>query len=104
MTVYVDPVTTYPARRGTVTMRRRQWSHMIADTPEELRAMAERVGLDPSWIQHDGSGREHFDVTPPMRARALSAGAVEISKRELAQKIAAMTAKGRDEAESTLPS
>jgi hypothetical protein len=51
---------------------------MFADTPQELRAFAQQLGLRPEWIQHAGTIREHFDVTDAVRAQAIAAGAVEI--------------------------
>jgi len=38
------------------------------------------LGLDPEWIQHEGTHREHFDVTETVRQGAIAAGiAVPIS-------------------------
>lgn len=59
--------------------RRANWSHLFADTPAELREFARRLGLRPSWVQHAGTHREHFDVTASVRARALAFGAEPIT-------------------------
>jgi hypothetical protein len=59
------------------------WCHLIADTQDELRVFAASIGLRSDWIQHAGSAREHFDLTPGRRARAVKKGAKEISQREL---------------------
>jgi hypothetical protein len=75
MTVYVDDM----RRVATVGSVRGTWSHLVADSHPELMDMAARLGLDPRWIQHEGTVREHFDVTERHRARAVAAGAVEIS-------------------------
>jgi hypothetical protein len=58
--------------------------HLVADTPEELRAMAERIGLARKWIQHPGTAHEHFDVCQAKRRLAVAFGAVEITRLQLA--------------------
>ena len=58
--------------------------HMVADSREELLAMADEIGLNRKWIQSLGTSREHFDVGMGMRKLAVRAGAKEITKRELA--------------------
>lgn len=78
MSVYIDDMRR-PARptryRGRGTPR---WSHLMADTTEELRVFARRLGLDPSWLQHEGGILEHYDVTDTVRTKALQMGAVPI--------------------------
>jgi len=71
MAVYVDDMRQL-ARVGRVTAR---WSHLFADSQEELEEFARRLGLDRSWIQHPGTAREHYDVTDSVRDRALRFGA-----------------------------
>ena len=56
--------------------------HMIADTSEELLAMADRIGVQRKWIQYPGTYREHFDIALTKRALAVKAGAKEITQRE----------------------
>jgi len=56
-----------------------RWSHLMADSHEELMAAAERLGLRPEWLQHAGTRREHFDVLLGKRAKAIGIGAQEIS-------------------------
>jgi hypothetical protein len=53
--------------------------HMIADTPEELRAMAVRIGLALKWFQRRASA-PHFDVCKSKRAAAIAAGAIELDR------------------------
>jgi hypothetical protein len=54
--------------------------HMIADTDEELHAMADKIGVARRWHQHPPkSSSSHYDISLSMRARAVAAGAVEIS-------------------------
>ena len=79
MTVYVDDMHTTDMGR----YRRMKMSHMIADTDEELHAMADRIGIARRWHQDNGSG-SHYDVALSKRALAVAAGAVEIPLRTLA--------------------
>lgn len=75
MAVYVDDM---KASYGRMKM-----CHMMADTTEELLAMAERIGVDRKWIQYAGTVREHFDIALTKRAIAVEAGAVEVTKRDI---------------------
>jgi len=71
LTVYVDDM--------RAKYRRMIMCHMIADTDEELRTMAQKIGVRQKWHQGD-----HFDICLEMRARAVSLGAVEITHRQCA--------------------
>lgn len=73
MTVYVDP-----ARHP---FGRMMMCHMMADTTEELLAMADRIGVARRWIQRAGTPHEHFDIAKSKRALAVTAGAVEVDPR-----------------------
>lgn len=77
MAVYVDNM---QAQFGRMKM-----CHMIADSTDELLAMADRIGVARKWIQSAGTAREHFDIALSKRALAVEAGAVEITMRELAR-------------------
>lgn len=79
MSVYVDDM---KAQFGRMIMY-----HMIADTHDELLAMADKIGVQRKWIQHAGTHREHFDVCMSKRDKAIAHGAIPITWRELAQKI-----------------
>lgn len=74
MAVYVDDM----RRHATVGRIRSRWSHLFADTTEELQAFASQLGLQRSWLQHPGTHREHYDVTDQKRAQALRLGAVPL--------------------------
>lgn len=82
MTVYVDDMHLSPVGR----LGRMKMSHMIADSTDELLAMADRIGLARRWLQAAGTAREHFDVSMSLRKKAVAAGAVEITMRELAMR------------------
>lgn len=74
MTVYVDDMRK-PARVGRIKAR---WSHLLADTSEELHAFASRIGMRPEWVQYPGTPKEHYDLTDARRADALRLGAQSI--------------------------
>lgn len=79
MTVFVDdmhryPIGLYRPRGGSYVLK---MSHMIADTDEELHAMAARIGVARRWFQDD-----HYDVCLAKRKLAVTAGAVEITYRQ----------------------
>lgn len=77
MSVYVDDMRRQ-AKVGNCRANAR-WSHLMADTSEELAEFAARLGLKPAWLQHPGTHREHYDVTDTRRAEALKIGAQSIS-------------------------
>lgn len=74
MTVYVDDMR-MSARVGHTNAR---WSHLMADSREELLEFADRLGLNRVWLQDKVSG-VHFDVTDLKRDLAIRLlGAVPI--------------------------
>lgn len=75
MAVYVDNMR---ASYGRMTM-----CHMVADSTDELLAMADSIGVDRKWIQHAGTHREHFDIALGKRAAAVRLGAKEITLKQL---------------------
>lgn len=77
MAVYVDDMR---ASYGRMKM-----CHMFADSLGELVEFAGRLGLAAKHIQYSGTYREHFDVCLAKRGLAISAGAREISRRQVAQ-------------------
>lgn len=60
--------------------------HMIADTLEELHGMADAIGVNRKWFQADASF-PHYDICQSKRRLALAAGAIEIDRRTLAEKM-----------------
>lgn len=88
MTVYVDDMR-MKARVGNLTAR---WSHLTADTEEELHEFATRLGLKRAWYQTCKSKvcrppcpHWHYDVTDSMRDKAIRLGAKSITLREGAE-------------------
>ncbi|MFM0689259.1 DUF4031 domain-containing protein [Paraburkholderia strydomiana] len=78
MTVYVDDMYLYPMG----ALGRMKMSHMVADTTQELVAMAALIGVQPKWIQRAGTAREHFDIAQSKREIALANGAVAVTLRQ----------------------
>lgn len=66
---------------------RMKMCHMIADTPEELLAMATKIGVAHRWIQHKGTYREHFDICISKRKLAIAQGAQLITMLELGRRL-----------------
>lgn len=84
MSVYVDPIKDYGRHARLQGLSHLTWAHMVADTHEELVAMARTIGLRDDWIQDAGTHKEHYDLTPAKRALAVREGAIEVSVREIA--------------------
>ena len=57
--------------------------HLIADTPEEMLAMVDTIGVQRKWLQKPGTYEEHFDISQVKKEMALRAGAQLVSMREL---------------------
>ena len=93
MAVYVDDAVTL--------WRGERWAHLMADTLDELHAFAARLGLPRRAFQDKTSGA-HYDVTAPLRERAIALGAVPVSRhvdRDLVRRVIARArAQGRREA------
>ena len=88
MAVYVDDMRK-PVRLNRFTAN---WSHLYADTPEELKAMAEKLGLKPQWLQYGGTWKEHYDVTDTVRNQALKLGVLSVTYRQTGIHFAALKA------------
>lgn len=73
MAVYVDDMR---AGYGRMVM-----CHMIADTDEELHAMADKIGVARKWHQDTLAG-SHYDIALSKRALAVQFGAHEITWRQ----------------------
>ncbi len=83
MTVYVD----HAAISATIgRYRPAKWSHLMADTVEELHEFARQIGLHREWFQ-DHPRFPHYDVTETRRKAALAAGAVPESTVEAVKRV-----------------
>jgi len=73
MPVYVDR-----ARNG---FGRMIMCHMIADTPNELHAMADRIGVARRWFQQPPKASFwHYDIAQSKRELAVAAGAIDCER------------------------
>jgi hypothetical protein len=81
MPVYVDDLMNYPTEKSMF----RRSCHMIANSETELVEFGGRIGLKRAWLQKAGTYRAHYDLTPGMRAKAVKAGAVEVSCMRLVE-------------------
>ncbi len=94
MTVFVDSLFQSQAYHGDKKSQAafvgartgHKWCHMIADSEDELHAMAKKIGLKLGWAQYDHHGI-HYDLTPSKRALALKAGAIELTAFGLVDKM-----------------
>lgn len=104
MTVYVDDYRV-PA---TIGRTRARWSHLTADTPDELHAFAERLGLRRAWFQSKCKygkcptiggvcAHFHYDVVDAKRTEAISLGAKSIGIRDMGAIVSARRPQYRGE-------
>jgi len=76
MSVYVDDMR---AQYGRMIM-----CHMLANTDDELHAMAAKIGVARKWHQKAGTPHSHYDICMSKRAAAIKAGAQEIERTGVA--------------------
>ena len=84
--VYVDPLRRIVSKnaqaRRVGSKHGHLWSHLWADTLEELHAMATSIGMRRSWFQNDPR-LPHYDLVPPRREEAIKRGARPVGLVEL---------------------
>ncbi len=73
MAVYVDRLQSYP----DAGLRFTEFCHLLADTREELDAMADEIGMPRRFFQ-DHPWRWHYDLPEHLRVQAISLGALEV--------------------------
>jgi Protein of unknown function (DUF4031) len=79
MAVLVDELREYPHVRWTV----KHWCHMVSDESfAELHAFAAALGIPRERFQ-----RDHYDLPPALRARAVEQGAEAVGISELSQRM-----------------
>jgi hypothetical protein len=81
VTVYLDDWR-QRAHLGPVDDR---WSHLVADSDDELHEFADRMGMRRAWFQ-DKPGRPHhahYDLPERAREEAVALGAVEVTWRQM---------------------
>lgn len=78
MSVYVDK---QRAKFGRMLM-----CHMVADSVDELHAMASLIGMRREWFQcptRSNASHPHYDLSLSRRALAVKHGAIEVDRHEL---------------------
>ena len=83
LTVYVDDW----RQPATVRGRADRWSHLLADDPEELHAMADALGIPRRGYQvhRRSAALNHYDLPDSLRAQAIALGAVPVTWRQMAR-------------------
>jgi hypothetical protein len=76
MSVYVDAASNAYGRM--------KMCHMMADTKDELHAMAARIGIQRKWFQDRPAGW-HYDICQSKRVLAVELGAVQVDSRKLVE-------------------
>jgi hypothetical protein len=93
MGVYVDD--------ARVPWRGRRWSHMVADTADELHAAAHELGL-PRRAAQDRGRTLHYDLPDEWREAAIERGIAEpIAMRDLALRRASLAPGSRARSRAT---
>jgi hypothetical protein len=83
LTVYVDDW----RQPATIRDRADRWSHLLADDPEELHALAAQLGIPRRGYQRHRRSAvlNHYDVPERLRLLAIELGAVPVTWREMAR-------------------
>jgi Protein of unknown function (DUF4031) len=87
---YVDAVQEYP----DAGLRFTRFCHLLADTRDELHAMADQLGIPRRFFQ-DHPWRWHHDLPAQLRPQAVALGAREISMHEVGALLARRRAEVR---------
>jgi hypothetical protein len=93
VTVYVDRL--QPGRvKG---QRAEKWCHMIADTLDELHAMADAIGHRREWFQASPPASfPHYDMVASRRERAVRLGAIELGRYDFVMTMRRIRASAKD--------
>lgn len=87
MPVYVD--------KARNSFGRMVMCHMIADSFPELHEIAKAIGMKREWFQP--LSFPHYDVSLSRRKTAVSLGAIEISRQEIAAHMKRIRSKWTEE-------
>jgi hypothetical protein len=94
MTVYVDD--------AVHLWRGQRWAHLMADTLDELHAMATQLGIPRRGFQNKTSGA-HYDVNVELRERAIQLGAMAISRHNDRALVKAVIARAKAQGNGEAP-
>ena len=94
MTVYVDD--------AVHSWRDQHWAHLMADTLDELHAMAAQLGIPRRAFQNKSSGA-HYDVNVELRERAIRFGAMAISRHRDRALVRAVIARAKAQGNGEAP-
>ena len=62
--------------------------HMLADSVEELHAMADKIGIQRKWFQAPPkASTPHYDICYEKRKLAIANGAIECDRRKVVELI-----------------
>jgi hypothetical protein len=75
---YVDTLRSYP----NAGLRYVEFCHLLADTREELHALADELGIPRRFFQ-DHPWRWHHDIPAHVREQAVRLGALEVTMHEV---------------------
>jgi hypothetical protein len=90
MACYVDTVRDYPG----AGLRFDRFCHLLADTRDELHAMADQLGIPRRFFQ-DHPWRWHHDLPEHLRAQAVALGAREVTMHEVGELLRRRRAQAR---------
>lgn len=84
MSVYVDAL--------VPCLRNASWKydnscHLFGDTDEEVIEFGKKIGLKEHWYQRKRHGLSHFDLNDSKRAMAVNAGAIQVSREFVFERI-----------------
>ncbi len=78
MACYVDSVRAYPG----AGLRYSEFCHLLADSRDELHAMADAIGMPRRFFQ-DHPWRWHYDLPGHLRVLAVGLGAREVTLHDV---------------------
>ena len=82
---------------GPRCFRGKLFTHLMADSDEELTVFAGALGMKRQWLQHGGTAESHFDVTGSrLKLLQASRGAVEVDRAEYIRRLYLRSVKALD--------